>query len=569
MPSRRPRRHPATAAAQGARNSRSAAATAGATAAAAAAAATVTAAAAAAAAATESAAVSSLDARLCAAVDAAQPFRFAERRSSDVLPPRVSNIVSCVRFGVRMTPHHIERYVPEAQYRPRRFHAVTARQGPPNSCMLLFESGKCVLNGVRTPHQVEMAFQNYASLLADMGHPVDMYTHEVNNAVLAAMVNGNLDLPGLLAEHRGATEYTNRFPAVVYRISEPRVKVTIFSSGKFNIVGWKTYDEAMRAWVIMFGILSKYVLPRSVKPPKLDKSHVRAPPPSASPSFKLARGPRGAARASAVGACDDTDADIDDISPEALQIAQREFLAASMSLAAERGGGGGGGTAATRAATSAATAVAAAQSAATATALAGADTDTPVLASAEHEAKDGLLKPVGFKRPRRGEAALRGPGAATSQAPSASSSAEVGARAQKRSRLFASGPDQGGAAPARKPAGGAAPLRTVPNFMPAASKRIASSVASRRAAAAATVHKAPAAASPRFKMALYTTRIALAAEEARRGAETPAAYAHLRDGEGGDEDSLDYWDDLDQEDGSAGGASRANGRQGMPKVRIV
>ena len=192
-------------------------------------------------------------------VSNARPYRYRYDPSKPP-PPSVANIVTRVEFGCPIDLKKIVRHLPEVHYDPTRFAAVKARVGPPKSCALGFSSGLAVINGLSTIHQVEVACQKYGEILRSTGHPISTYTFTVQNAVMRAHIRGGLDLKRIHKDYMGYTVKKDNFPGLMFYPPGHRVTVTIFSSGRFNIVGLKTNTQGIEAYEYMMTILPYYKL---------------------------------------------------------------------------------------------------------------------------------------------------------------------------------------------------------------------------------------------------------------------------------------------------------------------
>lgn len=179
--------------------------------------------------------------------------------SADDMPPVSKNMVVTVHYGVRIYLHRIVQTVPHAEWDSARFAAAIVRQVPPKCCALFFASGKVVLSGCRSIHEVEVAVHKYAALLRSTGHNVVSHTFKVQNCVMSASVPYNIDLKRLHLENAGMTAYQPKdFPGLIYKISDPKVAVIIFNSGKFNIVGFRNQREGMQAYEIVMRSIPNY-----------------------------------------------------------------------------------------------------------------------------------------------------------------------------------------------------------------------------------------------------------------------------------------------------------------------
>lgn len=207
-------------------------------------------------------------------VKKAKPFTY-KYSETKIVPPVVANIVTRVNFGIDIDLNRIVHHVPEAEYDPTKFAALIIRCGPPKSCALIFASGTCVINGLRTIHQLEVACEKYARILKDTGHPITRYTFEIQNAVVGAHISGGLDLDKISEDYPGKTDKKDNFPGLVFNLTEPKVTILVFKTGRFNIVGLRNHTQGHLAYEQMMEILPKYKL--RAKPIRKEKRARKKP----------------------------------------------------------------------------------------------------------------------------------------------------------------------------------------------------------------------------------------------------------------------------------------------------
>jgi transcription initiation factor TFIID TATA-box-binding protein len=76
---------------------------------------------------------------------------------------------------------------------------------------------------------------------------MDEVAVEVENIVVTANLNHNLDLKGVAKAAPGSTYEPKRFPGLVYKLKRPTATVLIFASGRMVCTGAKSEDEAEKA----------------------------------------------------------------------------------------------------------------------------------------------------------------------------------------------------------------------------------------------------------------------------------------------------------------------------------
>ena len=160
----------------------------------------------------------------------------------------IQNIVASVTTGEVINLLEVSRAFPEAEYRPKVFPGLCLRLKEPKTATLIFNSGKMVCTGAKTAKDVEKAINKILRGLKDKG----IITHgkakiEIQNIVASAILGGSIDLEKT-AYALGRTMYEpEQFPGAIYRMSEPKVVILIFTQGKLVIAGAKREEEPYQA----------------------------------------------------------------------------------------------------------------------------------------------------------------------------------------------------------------------------------------------------------------------------------------------------------------------------------
>ena len=157
---------------------------------------------------------------------------------------RIENIVASVITNQRIDLDAISKNVPGVEYNPGRFPGLVYRLSKPRTAILIFSTGKMVCTGAKSEKEVHNAIKKVIKNLNDrniviIGTPEIKIQNIVASANLYAEVN--LEKAAALLEN---TMYEpEQFPGLIYRMSEPKVVLLIFTSGKVVCTGAKHEDE--------------------------------------------------------------------------------------------------------------------------------------------------------------------------------------------------------------------------------------------------------------------------------------------------------------------------------------
>lgn len=116
--------------------------------------------------------------------------------------------------------------------------------------VLLYRSGKYILRGGDEFDQMYEINNRFLNVLSELGIKIAEVSLEVKNVVTLGNIEQKLDLNELMVELGiGQVEYEpEQFPGLVFRPSETRCVLLIFSSGKVVITGGRSKNENEEAF---------------------------------------------------------------------------------------------------------------------------------------------------------------------------------------------------------------------------------------------------------------------------------------------------------------------------------
>ncbi|GFU45479.1 TATA-box-binding protein [Nephila pilipes] len=174
--------------------------------------------------------------------------------------PKVHNVVCSVDLGCKLDLLKIALRLRNAEYNPKRFHAVIMRILEPKTAALIFRSGKIVVTGARSEAASHLAARKYARLIQKLGFDVKFIDFKIQNMVASCDVKFPIQIEHLYTSHCQFCSYEPElFPGLIYRLIHPRVVVLIFVSGKIVITGGKNRNDLKVAFEEkMYPVLQKF-----------------------------------------------------------------------------------------------------------------------------------------------------------------------------------------------------------------------------------------------------------------------------------------------------------------------
>lgn len=130
-----------------------------------------------------------------------------------------------------------------AEYEPETFPGLIFRLKEPKSGTLLFRSGKLVCTGSKTLHELNQSIEAVILNIKKAGIPITGSPKiEVQNIVASADLGQPINLNSVVISlGLERAEYEPEvFPGLVYRLSEPKVVILLFGSGRLVLTGART-----------------------------------------------------------------------------------------------------------------------------------------------------------------------------------------------------------------------------------------------------------------------------------------------------------------------------------------
>uniref|UniRef100_A0AAY4DJB7 TATA-box-binding protein n=1 Tax=Denticeps clupeoides TaxID=299321 RepID=A0AAY4DJB7_9TELE len=173
--------------------------------------------------------------------------------------PHLSNVVSTFNIGCKLDLNNIARRGRNVVYNPKRFNAVSMKMRKPRTSALIFESGKIVCAGAQNEIESRNAARKYGRLIQKMGYPAKFQGFKIQNMVASCNVNFTIHVEDLARDYPQECCYEPElFPGLKFRLSEQKLTLLIFISGKVVFVGAKSKDQVNKAFQAICPILQRF-----------------------------------------------------------------------------------------------------------------------------------------------------------------------------------------------------------------------------------------------------------------------------------------------------------------------
>ena len=173
----------------------------------------------------------------------------------------IQNVVASVTLDQKINLLDIMKVFRNVEYRPKQFPGLVFRLKRPKTATLIFGSGKMVCTGAKSEKQARSAVMKVVRELKTngiiiLGKPKIV----VQNIVSSANLHGQIDLETAVDIMDNVMYEPEQFPGLIYRMTEPKVVLLLFASGKLVITGAKREEQVHEAVEKIRAILIDYEL---------------------------------------------------------------------------------------------------------------------------------------------------------------------------------------------------------------------------------------------------------------------------------------------------------------------
>jgi len=156
---------------------------------------------------------------------------------------RIENVVASVTFDQGINLSLIAERIPYTEYDPEQFPGLVLRLTKPKTAILIFSTGKMVCTGAKSEEEVYKAIDKVVKLLKKHGIKVSNPKITIQNIVASGNLNAEVNLEKAAYLLENSMYEPEQFPGLIYRMSDPRVVILIFSSGKCVCTGAKKEQD--------------------------------------------------------------------------------------------------------------------------------------------------------------------------------------------------------------------------------------------------------------------------------------------------------------------------------------
>ena len=158
---------------------------------------------------------------------------------------KIENIVASASIGKDIVLTEVAEALEGVDFNREQFPGLVFKLKEPKTAALIFSSGKLVCTGAKSIDDSKLAIKKTVDLMRekdkDIPHEFEI---KIQNIVASANLESTLNLENVALELEDTEYEPEQFPGLVYRLSDPKVVLLLFGSGKVVCTGAKTRSDA-------------------------------------------------------------------------------------------------------------------------------------------------------------------------------------------------------------------------------------------------------------------------------------------------------------------------------------
>jgi len=168
----------------------------------------------------------------------------------------IENVVASATLNQKVDLNAVVKGYPGVEYRPEQFPGLVFRLKRPKTATLIFNSGKMVCTGAKSEKEARRAVMKVIKELKKGGIIIISKPElKIQNIVASASLGGMIDLEKAAFTLEKTMYEPEQFPGLIYRMSDPKVVILLFASGKLVCTGAKkeqdVYDAVQKLHILL------------------------------------------------------------------------------------------------------------------------------------------------------------------------------------------------------------------------------------------------------------------------------------------------------------------------------
>ena len=173
----------------------------------------------------------------------------------------IQNVVASSSLDQKIDLLAIMKVFRNVEYRPKQFPGLVFRLKRPKTATLIFSSGKMVCTGAKSEKMARSAVNKVVRELKNNGILIlNKPKTVIQNMVASANLHRKIDLETAADLLENVMYEPEQFPGLIYRMSDPKTVLLLFSSGKLVCTGAKSEEMVHESVNKVYETLDDYEL---------------------------------------------------------------------------------------------------------------------------------------------------------------------------------------------------------------------------------------------------------------------------------------------------------------------
>ena len=158
---------------------------------------------------------------------------------------KIENIVASASIGKDIVLTEVSQALEGVNFNREQFPGLVFKLKDPKTAALIFSSGKLVCTGAKSIDDSKLAIKKTVDLMRTIDTEIPHeFEIKIQNIVASANLESTLNLEAVALKLEDTEYEPEQFPGLVYRLSDPKVVLLLFGSGKVVCTGAKTKSDA-------------------------------------------------------------------------------------------------------------------------------------------------------------------------------------------------------------------------------------------------------------------------------------------------------------------------------------
>lgn len=164
-------------------------------------------------------------------------------------PLKIENVVAVAMLGVNIPLKNMISSTQKTEYEAEHSSGVVYKPADLDGvAALIFSSGKVICTGSKSVDAARDAINKVVDKIRENGIDVPGdFEMKIESIVASSKVKNQLKLEELATSLENAEYEPNRFPGLIYRMSEPKVSFLLFPTGKIICTGAQSVKDVQKA----------------------------------------------------------------------------------------------------------------------------------------------------------------------------------------------------------------------------------------------------------------------------------------------------------------------------------